>query len=72
MNTQITNDDLCKFLESRIQLVRNENYTPEEFLHILAFYIEHQTGSENAFEQEFRRYALMGWYISQNLKENTS
>ena len=71
-DTRITNEKLIEFLESRIALIKKGDYAIDEFLEILAFYIEHFKSPEEASDDKLRQYAMLGWYIEHTIKEANS
>ena len=68
LDNKITNEMLIDFLETRIDLLKSENYSDTEFLSILGFFVEHIKPKEELSDAYLKDCAMLGWVLQHMLK----
>ena len=72
VNNTITNEMLIEFLETRIDLLKSNIYSEEEFLPILGFFIDHIKPKEDLSDAYLKDCAMLGWVLRHVLKTTES
>jgi hypothetical protein len=71
--TKITNEMLVEFLKDIVTKLETNSYDKDEFFRLISFYLQNQRTEVDEFDDEkLVEYAMMGWYISKNLKVKNS